>query len=210
MFGILSSATFVMIIFVLCYISLCIYLSFKIYFFGEVLEGIKNFINDVKDGENIWDSLRPLRKGNFLLLLAANLCNYTMAALGVYLYPSKTDFATFLLALLMGNTILHMTFYLSMKLFSKEKICLEASLYGILALLCWASASIFFFNNSTEWDVSPAESKRLNNECLIFNFYDQHDIWHMLSAPALLFSFMLLMCVDDDLADVPQNEIKVF
>lgn len=77
-------------------------------------------------------------------------------------------------------------------------------------MIAWGSSSVFFLNNSTQWAVTPAESKQLNNECLLMDFYDQHDIWHMLSAPALLFSFMLLLCIDDDLTDKEKDEIEVF
>lgn len=37
-----------------------------------------------------------------------------------------------------------------------------------------------------------AESRVFNQECVILNFYDYHDIWHFLSAASLFFSFMVV------------------
>jgi len=34
-------------------------------------------------------------------------------------------------------------------------------------------------------------SRENNEECLLLNFYDSHDIWHFLSAVGLFFSFMV-------------------
>ena len=36
-----------------------------------------------------------------------------------------------------------------------------------------------------------AQSKTFNKECLLFNFYDFHDVWHFLSAVSLFFSFVV-------------------
>ncbi|KAJ8935537.1 hypothetical protein NQ314_012741 [Rhamnusium bicolor] len=59
-------------------------------------------------------------------------------------------------------------------------------------------------------NVTPAESRQWNQGCVLLNFYDKHDVWHLLSALALYFSFMFLMCLDDDIVDKNQNEIPVF
>lgn len=118
MFGILSGSIVIMVIFTLCYISLCLYLSFKVYFFGDVLNGFKFLYGNIKEGDSILESVKPLRTGHFVLLIVANICNYAMAGVGLYLYPSRTDFGTYLLAILMGNAILHTIFYICMKVYN--------------------------------------------------------------------------------------------
>ena len=42
--------------------------------------------------------------------------------------------------------------------------------------------------------LTPAESRELNHECLLLGYYDSHDIWHFLSATALLVSFLVSYC----------------
>lgn len=63
---------------------------------------------------------------------------------------------------------------------------------------------------STSSDLSAAESRNYNKPCLVLNFFDSHDIWHFLSALAMFFSFMILLTIDDDLINVPRNQIPVF
>ena len=41
--------------------------------------------------------------------------------------------------------------------------------------------------------MTPAESRELNRECIVLGFYDEHDIWHFLSASAMFFSFLVSM-----------------
>lgn len=93
---------------------------------------------------------------------------------------------------------------------NKERIFLQPFIYILLSVLCWASSLYFFLNKNTSWRVTPAQSKLFNESCKLLNFYDNHDIWHFLSAASLFFSFMILLTLDDDLADVPREKIPVF
>ena len=90
------------------------------------------------------------------------------------------------------------------------RIGLQPAMYNLLATVTWAGAMYFFLNKSTTWVLSPAESKHYNQECKLFHFYDNHDIWHFLSAISLFFSFMILLSLDDDLHGVRRDKIPVF
>ncbi|XP_060154052.1 SID1 transmembrane family member 1 isoform X4 [Globicephala melas] len=57
---------------------------------------------------------------------------------------------------------------------------------------------------------TPAESREKNRECILLDFFDDHDIWHFLSATALFFSFLVLLTLDDDLDVVRRDQIPVF
>ncbi|OCT93603.1 hypothetical protein XELAEV_18011277mg [Xenopus laevis] len=57
---------------------------------------------------------------------------------------------------------------------------------------------------------TPAESREKNRSCIILHFYDDHDIWHFLSATAMFFSFLVLLTLDDDLDVVRRDKIPVF
>lgn len=41
------------------------------------------------------------------------------------------------------------------------------------------------------FQLTPAQSKSYNQPCVIFDFFDKHDIWHFLSATSMFFSFMV-------------------
>ena len=59
--------------------------------------------------------------------------------------------------------------------------------------------------------LTPAESRNLNDECLVpLLSYDNHDVWHVLGAVALFFIFLMIMSLDDGLFVVPRNKIKIF
>ena len=120
------------------------------------------------------------------------------------------DFAGFLLFVLIINLLLYTSFYILMKLRHGERITWQPAVYILISMITWAGAMYFFINKSTSWVLSPAASRHLNSECALFNFYDNHDIWHFLSATSLFLSFMILLTLDDDLVDTPREKIHVF
>ena len=44
----------------------------------------------------------------------------------------------------------------------------------------------------------------------ISDFYDNHDVWHIISSLALFFGFVTVLTLDDHLLNKPRNEIRVF
>ena len=50
----------------------------------------------------------------------------------------------------------------------------------------------------------------MNEECLYLDFYDNHDMWHFMSASALFLVFVFLLTIDDDLLMIDRKEIVVF
>lgn len=42
------------------------------------------------------------------------------------------------------------------------------------------------------------------------DFYDNHDMWHFLSATALFLAFIFLLTIDDDLLITDRGHIEVF
>lgn len=68
----------------------------------------------------------------------------------------------------------------------------------------------FFIHKTISWAETPARSREFNKPCVLFKFFDNHDIWHFLSAFAMFFSFMVLLTLDDDLVEVHRSQIFVF
>lgn len=92
----------------------------------------------------------------------------------------------------------------------KEKILIQPLIYIILSFITWSAALYFFINKTISWALTPAQSRQYNKPCILFNFFDNHDVWHFLSALAMFFSFMVLLTLDDDLVDVHRSQIPVF
>ncbi|KAJ8920109.1 hypothetical protein NQ315_011765 [Exocentrus adspersus] len=213
MVGILNGSLVVWVVFAFCYTVLCVVVSLKIYFFNYAVDGVKQLWKDLQGGvqRRVCITFVPIRRGRFILVLLTNIVNYSILITGLCLYSKEfTDFGTFLLGLLMANAVLHCTFYTAMKLYHRERICYEAICYGLLAIASWAASTFFFVDAATLWTVTPAESRQWNQGCVVVDFYDKHDVWHLLSSLALYLTFMFLMCLDDDIVDKNQTEIPVF
>jgi len=201
------------------YVISCFILSIQIYYMGrwKVDSGLVKrvwlmFSHDVKSCcSGAWRAMKPMYPDRMVLLLLFNIINWIMAAFGIVkLAPDGGDFASFLLGIFIINLLLYTSFYMIMKLRYGEKITKQPAVYILLSWVSWGGAMYFFLNKSTSWVLSPAASRQLNSECKLFHFYDNHDIWHFLSATSLFLSFMILLTLDDDLAEKPREKIPVF
>ncbi|CAL1544636.1 unnamed protein product [Lymnaea stagnalis] len=151
---------------------------------------------------------RPIYPSRFILLLFGNLINWAFALYGAIKQPS--DFATYLLAIFIGNLLLYCMFYIVMKLLYKESLSWLVILVILTSMVTWAGSLYFFFQNLTSWGDTPAGSRARNSECILMEFYDAHDVWHFLSAISLFFSFMILLLLDDDLSLKRRDKLPVF
>ena len=89
-------------------------------------------------------------------------------------------------------------------------ITVKPILYAFVAVVCWIPALYYFNQVQYSSLLTPAESRNINEECVIGNLSDNHDIWHMLSAAGLFFTFLMLMTLDDGLFHVPREKIPIF
>ncbi|CAG7718183.1 unnamed protein product [Allacma fusca] len=147
-----------------------------------------------------------------LLPLLGILFNGAVIAL-IWTLMVESDFATQVLAMLIVNFVGYTGYYAVMKFIHNEyegRVWLQTLVYGVFAVVLWLFSLNFFRQGSTSWQQSPAESKTLNRDCFFMSFYDEHDMWHFLSAGAMFCSFMVLFTLDDDLIFTPQTKIPVF
>uniref|UniRef100_A0A673SQ25 SID1 transmembrane family member 1 n=1 Tax=Suricata suricatta TaxID=37032 RepID=A0A673SQ25_SURSU len=185
-------------------------LSTQIYYMGRVRTdlGIFRRAAMVFYTDFVQQCSRPLYMDRMVLLIMGNLVNWSFALFGLIYRPR--DFASYMLGIFICNLLLYLAFYIIMKLRSSEKL-LPIPLFCIVATaVVWAAALYFFFQNLSSWEGTPAESREKNRECILLDFFDDHDIWHFLSATALFFSFLVLLTLDDDLDVVRRDQIPVF
>ncbi|GAV03157.1 sid-1b [Ramazzottius varieornatus] len=151
---------------------------------------------------------RPTATDRFSLLILIYAVNWIMALGGAIFVP--TDFSTFLLVVVLANAFLYFLFYTFMKVRSGERISKTSQFFMALAGATWAGAIYFFLFRLTNWLSTPAVSREGNESCFFLEFYDQHDVWHLMSACSMFFNFMILFTLDDDLFAVPRRDIRVF
>lgn len=125
-----------------------------------------------------------------------------------------SDFATLLLHFLIANLIYYLLHYVFIKLLVHREFTLNCRsmqpLVYLVLTIGVSSVAVFYFNiDLTEWRKSAAYSREGNGRCSLWSFYDEHDIWHMYSAVAILFLYMTLLTMDDGVQDISQSELKL-
>ncbi|XP_073166195.1 SID1 transmembrane family member 1 isoform X3 [Lepidochelys kempii] len=199
------------VIFSVIHVVASLALSTQIYYMGrfKIADfGIFRRVAMVLYTDCIQQCSRPMYMDRMVLLIVGNLVNWSFAVFGLVYRPR--DFASYMLGIFICNLLLYLAFYIIMKLRSSEKL-LPIPLFCIVATAAvWAAALYFFFQNLSSWEETPAESREKNRPCILLGFFDDHDVWHFLSAAALFFSFLVLLTLDDDLDSVRRDKIPVF
>ena len=76
---------------------------------------------------------------------------------------------------------------------SKCKVVIQG-LYILFMIILWVFAAWSFLGYATtDKSLTPERSRDYNQECIFLNFFDAHDVWHILSSHALLMSVYFVM-----------------
>uniref|UniRef100_A0A670JTY7 SID1 transmembrane family member 1 n=1 Tax=Podarcis muralis TaxID=64176 RepID=A0A670JTY7_PODMU len=125
----------------------------------------------------------------YTVCISPVLFSHLCAIFGLVYRPK--DFASYMLGIFICNLLLYLAFYVIMKLRSSERLLLIPLFCIVATAVVWAAALYFFFQNLSSWEETPAESREINRPCILLGFFDDHDVWHFLSAAALFFSFLV-------------------
>ncbi|KAM6190993.1 SID1 transmembrane family member 2 isoform 1-T1 [Sarcoramphus papa] len=198
------------IVFSVIHIVATLLLSTQLYYMGrwKLDSGILRRILHVLYTDCVRQCSGPMYVDRMVLLVMGNIINWSLAAYGLIVRPN--DFASYLLAIGICNLLLYFAFYIIMKLRSGERIQLIPLLCIVGTSVVWGFALFFFFQGLSTWQKTPAESREHNRDCILLDFFDDHDIWHFLSSIAMFGSFLVLLTLDDDLDCVQRDKIYVF
>ncbi|KAM6370798.1 SID1 transmembrane family member 2 isoform 1-T1 [Pluvialis apricaria] len=198
------------IVFSVIHIVATLLLSTQLYYMGrwKLDSGILRRILHVLYTDCVRQCSGPMYVDRMVLLVMGNIINWSLAAYGLIVRPN--DFASYLLVIGICNLLLYFAFYIIMKLRSGERIKLIPLLCIIGTSVVWGFALFFFFQGLSTWQKTPAESREHNRDCILLDFFDDHDIWHFLSSIAMFGSFLVLLTLDDDLDCVQRDKIYVF
>ncbi|KAM6295659.1 SID1 transmembrane family member 2 isoform 2-T2 [Aegotheles albertisi] len=198
------------IVFSVIHIVATLLLSTQLYYMGrwKLDSGILRRILHVLYTDCVRQCSGPMYVDRMVLLVMGNIINWSLAAYGLIVRPN--DFASYLLAIGICNLLLYFAFYIIMKLRSGERIKLIPLLCIVSTSVVWGFALFFFFQGLSTWQKTPAESREHNRDCILLDFFDDHDIWHFLSSIAMFGSFLVLLTLDDDLDCVQRDKIYVF
>jgi len=143
---------------------------------------------------------------NFLSLIPCLTVIFINILMAIFFGISqKPGVSRYLLAILMINMLLYEGYYVSRKLhlrLRKEKwrenegIRMITMIYFFMSILFMAGACYFFIKELKTSAGTAAESRNLNDSCYLLIF-DNHDMWHFLSAAGLYQHFMFLLTLED-------------
>ncbi|PAA53786.1 hypothetical protein BOX15_Mlig027904g1 [Macrostomum lignano] len=229
-----ASARVVYLCLAVVHILLVVKLTCQVYYLGEVSirqaisylftrSGPTNFPypSDSRPTGYFGWCCRQLRYPKTLAFLAVGvalnliaICLYVAHGFGMLNSLMPFKFAEIFLFVMIMNFLLYLAFYLIVKVCTARRS--EWRSVGFVLLLVLASAVLsgfalhFFVNSPTDWTQSPANSRVLNTECILFDAFDKHDVWHFLSACALFCVLMLIFCVDMNDRGKQRDRLPVF
>ena len=114
----------------------------------------------------------------------------------------------------MGNFIINLfvyfVYYVIQKVYYNETIS-KIWIVLLLISIIFMIVSVIFYNISvTNKLLSPSESDKLNKPCVIFDYFDYHDVWHILSSTGLFFMMINIYRIDCKLDNIKRSEINIF
>ena len=143
----------------------------------------------------------------FLLLLILN--SFTLSMI-IYGSISKPDFTMWLLALFIINMAIYFIFYLVQKVIHKEYINYKIWFSLLIDQIILITALIFFETPVSDKYLSPEDSRKLNHKCILFDYWDYHDIWHIFSATGLFMFMIIVFLIDKNLDNILTIDIPIF
>lgn len=147
-----------------------------------------------------------IEKPKFWLILFSNIFTITMLIYASFIKPYFTGWM-----LLIGiiNLAIYFLYYIISKIINKEKINRTISVFIFVDLVFMILSLYFYSQTNYNTFVSIEESNRINEDCIIFHYFDNHDIWHFMSATTLFIFILIILFIDYDLEYQKHENIDI-
>ena len=201
-------------IYILFVILITITLLLNLYYIGNtflLLSTIQDLITRKQTFYRVfWPKHNKHRVVHILFVWGINLCGACCL-----LFVPKLEMGTIFIGIFVGNFFLYLCYYWVMKLIKREyryntAVCLVTFSLGLLSSLIWSIAFSVYSHPVSNWALGTVVSKEMNRECVMWGYYDTHDMWHILSAYALFFTYLSVIKTDDNVATVMREQLSVF
>ena len=176
---------FIFMTYIMIFGSIYIYFG-NIYEFN--IDSFKTLVKYIKSEE------KDLKRLVLIVLLNGfNIGSCLYAALAL------PNFTGWILMVSCVNMLIYFTYYIVTKIFAGERIVLIIGMAIIIDSVVLGTSLYFFVNNPTNIFLSQHGSAELNKSCRLLKFFDNHDIWHLLSSLGLYLFMNILLYIDYDL-----------
>ena len=142
-----------------------------------------------------------------IFTIISNISTIIVGFIGIFYQSSFTDW---MMAIITLNLLIYYIYYILQKIYNKESISILWIIILVMTILI-LSLSIFIFNIPVSNKLlTPNESNKLNKPCILFNYFDYHDLWHFISSFGLFLLILNIYLIDKKLDYLQRNEIKIF
>ena len=160
--------------------------------------------------KTLYNNIRAINRKTlpkFLLVLGINIFT-----LGMYIWAviTKPNFTDWMLAVFIINMLIYFLYYIVQKIINRETIKLIWWIILVIDIVIFSLSLVYFTHSTTDKLLTPEQSRELNKKCVLFNYFDDHDIWHFLSAMGLFLFVFLIYRIDDPLNNLTYSEISKF
>jgi hypothetical protein len=178
----------------------CVIFIFVAYFiiFGTIyLYYDQEYDLDIKSIKTLIKKITRLNKKNLPKFVL--ICTLNFVTLSMYIYATiiKPDFTDWLLGLCVINMIIYFIYYLISKIIHKERLKILWWVGLVIDIIIMTMSLIYFNKSVNNRLLTIEESNKLNQPCVLFNYFDYHDIWHILSATGLFLFMNIIYFMDD-------------
>jgi hypothetical protein len=139
------------------------------------------------------------------LLIISNGINITIFTIA---YQMRLVFPTIFIGLLVSNVMILISFHIFKEIRSRNKIG-KVNWILLLSSSAILGISIYFFSIPTYIKFgTPTESRKYNKPCVLFNYFDYHDIWHFTSAFGIFILLQLSWRLQPDITVLRNSSIR--
>ena len=139
-------------------------------------------------------NIRRLPNISYLFcLIIINVLNLCLLITCIF---KNIDFSKFLLGTLCIDMIIVLIHHIALKINNGVYIPFWKFFIGIFTIII-VCLSLYFYQLPTINDkVSQEDSAKYNSSCVLFDYFDTHDIWHFLSATGMFSSILFVWLLD--------------
>jgi hypothetical protein len=152
--------------------------------------------------------MNPYQYPKLIIVIMINLYSIIMVIYATVQHA--IDFTDWLLALFVINMLMYFLYYIVCKIYYSETIKWYVMLLLFIDFAIIVASLLFFSKSVSNKSLSHHDSDLLNKPCVLFNYFDYHDIWHMLSAIGLFMFMVVVYIIDHGLDNVIRSEIHKF
>lgn len=180
------AVTFIFVCYCVIILTMYVYTGINIDF---TLETMKASITTFK-------KMLFIKNPKFWLVFCIDSFTISMCIYAGLTEPYYTDWILFISVV---NLIIYFVYYIFLKIINKEHISIIIKIGICIDLIISIISFYFYFHTNYNSLLPIAKSNELNEKCILFNYFDNHDLWHLFSAIGFYIFMNIILFIDYDI-----------